>query len=80
LRAGQITFILNTLHAFYRHIYAPLLTEGQREFIEQRKRLELVLLALARTQHLDWDENERLVLNRFMTEWSRAISVFIKEE
>lgn len=73
---GQVKITLNTQHEFYLNVYQPLLESNCDQSQAHRKQLELLLFALARSVSLDRDAQEQSVIQTFLTDWSRAISVF----
>jgi len=73
---GQVRITLNTQHEFYLNIYAPLLESTCDQSHTHRKQLELLLFALARSVYLDRDDQDQAVIQQFLGDWSRAISVF----
>ena len=73
---GQVRITLNTQHEFYLNIYAPLLESTCDQSHTHRKQLELLLFALARSVYLDRDDQDQAVIQHFLGDWSRAISVF----
>lgn len=73
---GQVQITLNTQHEFYLNVYRPLLENTCDQSQAHRKQLELLLFALARSVFLDRDTQEQSVINNFLADWSRAISVF----
>jgi len=73
---GQVRITLNTQHEFYLNIYAPLLESTCDQSHAHRKQLELLLFALARSVYLDRDDQDQSVIQQFLGDWSRAISVF----
>jgi len=68
--------ILNRLHPVYQHLYQPLIASNTDEAKHLRRQLELIFLALGRSEMLGWTKQEEDAIHRFMAEWSRAISVF----
>lgn len=80
-RGGQPTLILNCAHDLYGQIYQPLLDFQDQgiipDFVRLQKFIKLFLLALGRTELLNWTDDERGLIRRFVTEWSRATSVFV---
>jgi len=75
-RDGEVTVVLNSLHEFYAEIYRPLFAAAASPTPALRKHLELFLLALGRTEQLEWSPEEQGAIRRFAEEWSRAIAVF----
>ena len=73
---GQVQVTLNTRHEFYLNIYRPLLESTCDVSRAHRKQLELILFALARSVYLDRDDRDQSAVQQFLTDWSRAISVF----
>ena len=73
---GQVQITLNTQHEFYLNVYRPLLESTCDQTHAHRKQLELLLFALARSVYLDRDDRDQSVIQQFLTDWSRAISVF----
>ena len=71
---GQIQITLNTQHEFYLNVYRPLLESACDQ--AHRKQFELLLFALARSVSLDRDGRDQAVVQQFLADWSRAISVF----
>ena len=68
--------MLNTQHEFYMNVYHPLLETTCDQSHAHRKQLELFLFALARSVYLDRDVQDQPVIQQFINDWSRAISVF----
>jgi hypothetical protein len=73
-REGQLTVILNKMHAFYRSLYFPIMSDST---LQNRQQLELFLMALARTQVQEWTAAERETLERFFDDWSKAQTAFL---
>jgi hypothetical protein len=77
IRDGQVTFILDPTHEFYRRFFGPFENAACTSTGSAKQQLELILYALGHTELLDWSPQERETLRRFFTEWSRALSVFL---
>lgn len=76
-RQNQVTVVLNSLHEFHDSIYGPLLRDGALPAGDLRVRMELLLLALGRSELL-CRKKDGAAVRRFVREWSRAISVFCR--
>lgn len=72
----DVIVTINKLHEFYLSIYHTFLENGDGSMRPLRKQIELFLLALGRTELLEWSTSEREIIARFIEEWSRGISIF----
>ena len=73
---NEVHIVLNSNHEFFRYIYQPITNCKPSNAIGVGKHIALLLMALARTEAMDWTDADRDVLVRFRHEWSRTISIF----
>jgi len=73
---NEVRIVLNCNHEFFRNIYQPITSGKPSNAIGAGKHIALLLMALARTEAMDWTDADRDVLCRFRHEWSRTISIF----
>lgn len=75
---GQLVLVLNPYHPFYRDIYKPL-AEGQSPRDQQlRAKLELLLLAAARSEAAAGANCATIARQRL--EWSHALATFLNDK
>jgi len=73
---GNVVLVLNNLHEFAQRLYSPLVAGDTSDGLAVK--FQLFLLALARSENLNWTDSERDTIQRFKHEWSRAVSVFLR--
>ena len=74
----HLVLVLNPDHPFYREIYQPL-SEGEAIPDQQlRSKLELLLLAAARSEAVARDGNPSLIQHRL--EWSNTLAAFLNDK
>lgn len=72
---GRLVLVLNPDHPFYRKIYKPLTESDAPQQKELRTKLELVLLAAARSEAAAGQDGARLAEHRL--EWSNILATFL---
>ncbi len=70
----RLVLVLNPQHPFYRDIYKPLIEAGTSHDSQLRAKLELLLLAAARSEATSKDEQ---ALERYRAEWSDTLAAFL---
>jgi histidine kinase/DNA gyrase B/HSP90-like ATPase len=75
-RAKNIELVINPDHPFYRKIYGPLRAESKN--VQERFRLECLLLALARVDVTRCSQPEKEVADRRRSHWSDVIAAFLQ--
>lgn len=75
---SRLVLVLNPDHPFYREIYKPL-SEGEASYDPKlRAKLELLLLAAARSEVAAYKKVPELVKHRL--EWSNTLAVFLNDK
>ncbi len=74
---GQLTLILNPEHPFFKIVYTPLLESEHPRDVTIRSQIDLLLLALARTEALLEDNDALLLAEHLHNGWSDTLATFL---
>jgi hypothetical protein len=74
---GRLVLVLNPDHPFFRQIYSPLLDSDTDQSRTMRTQLDLMMLAMARSEALFCEEKEIEVLDRLRQAWSDTLATFL---
>lgn len=74
---SRFVMLLNPDHPFYREIYKPLADGDSPRDQQLRARLELLLLAAARSEVASYGRINATLLNKHRTEWSNTLATFL---
>lgn len=74
----QLVLVLNSDHPFYREIYRPLADGDSPRDQQLRAKLELLLLAFARSEAAATGREETLARHRL--EWSNTLAAFLNDK
>jgi hypothetical protein len=75
---SRLVLVLNPYHPFYREIYKPLSESGASNDAQLRAKLELLLLAAARSEVVSRGEVPALARHRL--EWSNVLAAFLNDK
>jgi hypothetical protein len=75
-RSERLTVIINTMHDFYTDRYACLKESACPKCHQAREFIDLVLIALARSEMLNREKPGQDCFAPILHDWSRAIAVF----
>jgi hypothetical protein len=74
----QLVLVLNSDHPFYREIYKPLADGDSPRDQQLRAKIELLLLAFARSEAAGTGKEETMVRHR--VEWSNTLAAFLNDK
>lgn len=74
---ANISLILNKNHPFYDKIYNPLVNQQNNESKMYKKQLEILIFAAIRAT-ADLPSVEKIIVEKYLTGWSRMLSTFIE--
>ena len=74
---GQLVLVLNPEHPFYKLVYSPLLESEDPKDQALRSQIDLVLLAVVRTEALIEDKDVLKIAERLRNGWSDTLATFL---
>ena len=74
---GRLLLVLNPEHPFYKQVYKPLLTDDVPLASDLRTKIELLLLAAARSEAAEDTQEARAVIERQRSRWSSTLAAFL---
>lgn len=74
---SRLVVLLNPDHPFYRELYKPLADGDSSRDQQLRARLELLLLAAARSELVSSSRISSMLLNKHRAEWSNTLATFL---
>lgn len=75
---GGIAVLINRSHSFYKKLYAALCESHNGEVRELRTKIELLLLAAARSAELATTASAKKALDEFRIDWSNTLASYLK--
>lgn len=73
----RLVLVLNPDHPFHREIYKPLVDQDSPEYQQLRAKIELLLLAAARSEVASSSRHKAMSLARYREEWSNTLAAFL---
>lgn len=75
---GSMAVLVNRSHAFYKRLYAQLSDSQNSELKDLRTKIDLILLAAARSEELATTMTAKRVLNDFRVAWSNTLANYLR--
>jgi hypothetical protein len=75
---GRLAVLVNRSHAFYKRVYAQLSDTQNGELKDLRTKIDLILLAAARSEELATTTTAKRVLNDFRVAWSNTLANYLR--
>jgi len=73
----RLVLVLNPDHPFYREIYKPLADGDSPQYQQLRGKIELLLLAAARSEVAHSARNKTNLLSSYRDDWSNTLAAFL---
>ncbi len=75
-RSGKVTLTVNTNHPFYEHLYQPRRDANEKQ---RQAAVEMLLLALARTEIMCGKNGSKDLVDTFRRTWSDTLATYLGE-
>jgi hypothetical protein len=75
---GRLAVLINKSHPFYKKLYGPLSESEDPAAVALRFKIELILLAAARSAELSANAAARKAIDRYQTDWSNTLASYLR--
>lgn len=77
--SGRLILVINPEHPFYKTVYQPLLDSNDEKDQEIRTKIDLVLMAAARSESLLEEELSMSMAEKYRKGWSDTLATFLND-
>ncbi len=75
---GRLAVLVNRSHPFYKKLYGPLSESEDPAAVALRVKIELILLAAARSAELSGNTAARRAIDRYQADWSNTLASYLR--